>query len=157
MPCALKFRYIAVFWALIFTSVNLRVYGQLRNIHVTSYKVMAYNVFTDELSLNISVRNDSTDFVIRNFTGLVYQKEDPLVYVTSSNVPIPNGLSTINVKCNISRCSGISLFRLAQCLLPFKISDYTVDVSIAVEYQDVGIQYKAQKGITFNGRFDQQK
>lgn len=138
----------------VFLSVGKSIYGQLRNLSVTSYDVVAYNVFSDKLTLSITVRNDSTDFTIRSFTGLVYQNRYPIITITSANVFISHGISTIGVVCNVSRCYGVTVFRLAQCLFPFEISDYTIDVSVAVQYPSSGLQYKERKNISLSSRIE---
>lgn len=149
----MKFRLFALLF-LSLQSICNHAYGQLRNLSVTSYEVVAYNVFSDKLTLSITVRNDSTDFTIRSFTGLVYQNRYPIITITSANVFISHGISTIGVVCNVSRCYGVTVFRLAQCLFPFEISDYTIDVSVAVQYPSSGLQYKERKNISLSSRIE---
>ena len=140
--------------ALMLMAVSQTAYGQLRNLSVTSYDIIDYNVFTDKLTLKLTIKNDSTDFTIRSFTGLVYQNRQPLVRVTAANLFIPHDVSTIGVVCDISRCRGVSIFRLAQCLLLFNIHDYTVDVSVAIQYPSKAIEYKEQKDISLISRVE---
>ena len=135
-------------------AVSQTAYGQLRNLSVTSYDIIDYNVFTDKLTLKLTIKNDSTDFTIRSFTGLVYQNRQPLVRVTAANLFIPHDVSTIGVVCDISRCRGVSIFRLAQCLLLFNIHDYTVDVSVAIQYPSKAIEYKEQTDISLISRVE---
>lgn len=127
-------------------------YGQMRNITITSYEIVSYNYFTDKLTLNLTVKNDSSDFVLKSFTGLVYQNKQPIVNITAANLSITNGISSIGVVCNVSRCTGVSLLRLAQCFLPFIIKNFTVDVSVAIQYPNSPIQHKKQKGICLSTR-----
>lgn len=140
--------------ALMFMVVSQTAYGQLRNLSVTSYDVVSYNVFADKIILKLTIRNDSSDFTIRSFTGLVYHNRQPLVRLTAANLFIPHEVSTIGVVCDISRCRGVSIFRLAQCLFSFNIRDYSVDVSVAVQYPSQEIEYKEQKNISVISRVE---
>ena len=149
----MKFR-LFVLSALLFAALSQSAYGQLRNLSVTSYEVVSYNIFSDKLTLKVTIRNDSNDFTIRSFSGLVFQDRQPLVFVTAANLFIPHDVSTIGVVCNIRRCTGVSLFRLIHCLISFDILDYTVDVAVAVQYPGAAIEFKEQKGITLSSRVE---
>ncbi len=149
----MRFRHLVLF-TLLLICINLNSYGQLRNLSVTSYDVVSYNIFTDQLTLKLTVRNDSTDFTLKSFSGLVYQNRYPLVRITAANLFIPHDVSTIGVVCNISRCFGVTVFRLAQCFLPFDIREYTIDVAVAVQYPFAPIEYKEQKNISLSTRVE---
>lgn len=135
-------------------SSGSKAYGQLRNLSVISYDVVSCNVLSGKLTLKLTIRNDSTDFTIRSFSGLVYHDRLPLVHLTAANLFIPHDVSTIGVVCDVSRCTGVSIFRLAQCFIPFNISDYTVDVNVAVQYPAKEIEYKEQKNISMISRVE---
>lgn len=145
---------VLVLFALLFVCFSQEAYGQLRDLSLTSYNVVSYNIFTDKLTLKLTIRNDSTDFTIVSLTGLVYQNQHPLAYVTVANLYIPHGVSTIGAVCDISRCTGVSVFRLTQCFFPFDIRDYTVDVSIAVQFPEHKIEFKERKGIALAPRIE---
>lgn len=147
----MRFWFLALF-ALLLVGTSRESYGQLRNLSVTSYDVVSYNIFTDQLTLKLTVRNDSTGFTLKSFSGLVYQNRHPLVRITAANLFIPKDVSTIGVVCNISRCHGVTVFRLAQCFLPFDIREYTIDVAVAVQYPLAPIEYKEQKNISLSTR-----
>ena len=127
-------------------------HAQLRNLSVTSYEVVSYNVFTDKLTLRLTIRNDSNDFTIRSFNGLVYQNQQPLVHLSAANLVVPHYVSTIGVVCHVSRCNGVSFFRLLKCLFPFNVFDYTVNVAVAVQYPNASVEYKEQKNIALSTR-----
>lgn len=150
----MRYQRILLLLLLIFSGLFSQTYGQLRNLHVKKYDVISYNAFSGKLNLNLTIKNDSTDFIIRSFTGLVYQNKQPLVKITSASLYIPQGLSTIGAVCTVKRCKGVSFFRLVQCLFPFNLCDFTVDVSIAVQYPLSDIQMKEQKGISFSSYVD---
>ena len=144
-----------LFLTLLFLAIGgQKAYGQLRNLSLISYEIVSYNAFTDKLTLNLTVRNDSTDFVIRSFTGLVYQNREPLLHLTSANVFVSHGISTIGVVCKISRCLSVPIWRLAQCFLSFDINEYSVDVAVVVQYPSMEIQYKEKKDISLSTRID---
>lgn len=147
----MRFGYLALL-ALLLVCISQNSYGQLRNLSVTSYDVVSYNIFTDQLTLKLTIRNDSTDFTLKSFSGLIYQNHQPLIRITAANLFIPHGVSTIGVICNISRCFGVSVIRLAQCFLPFDIYEYTIDVAVAVQYPFAPIEYKKQKNISLSTR-----
>ena len=127
-------------------------YGQLRNLTVTSYEIVSYNIFTDKLTLNLTIKNDSTDFTLKSFTGLVYHNREVLITITAANIFISNGVSSVGVVCNVSRCKGVPFLRLTQCLFPFNIRNYTVDVSVAIQYPNIPIQYKKLKDISLSSK-----
>lgn len=135
-----------------FTVAGANAHAQLRNLSVSSFEVVSYNIFTEELTLRLTIQNDSNDFTILSFTGLVYQNRLPLVHITSANLFIPHGVSTIGVVCIISRCTDITVFRLIQCLFPFNVTDYSVDVAVAVQYPYAQVEYKEMKDILLSSR-----
>ena len=133
----------------VLAALSLKCHGQLRNISVISYEIVSYNVFSDKLTFNATVYNDSTEFTIRSFTGLVYKNRSPLVTVTAANLLIPHGISTVGVVCLVSRCPSVTFFQLAQCFLLFDINEYSADISAAIQYPQSGLQYKEQKNVIF--------
>ena len=128
------------------------VYGQMRNITLMSYEIVSCNVLSEKVTLNITVENDSTEFTIKSITGLVYKNGTPLVSVTTANLYVPQGVSTIGVVCSVSRCSSVSFLKLVQCMLLFDIRDYSADVSAAVQYPSSGILYREQKNVILGNK-----
>lgn len=135
-----------LFAALLFMATS-EVYGQMRNITLMSYEIVSFNVLSEKVTLNITVENDSTEFTIKSITGLVYKNGVPLVSVTTANLYVPQGVSTIGVVCSVSRCSSVSFIKLVQCMLLFDIRDYSADVSAAIQYPSSGILYREQKNV----------
>lgn len=146
----MKIRILLFLMFLLVATYNNKAYGQLRNITITSYEIVSYNVFNEKMTLNLTVKNDSSDFTIKSITGLVYKDRQPFVTVTAANLYVPHGISTIEVVCSVSRCASVSIFKLVQCLFSFNIKDYSVDVAAAIQYPQCAIQYKEQKNIVVN-------
>lgn len=120
---------------------------QIRNLTLTAYEIVSCNILSEKITLNLTIKNDSTDFTIKSITGLVYKNGAPLVSVTTANLYVPQGVSTIGVVCSVSRCSSVSFIKLVQCMLLFDIRDYSADVSAAIQYPSSGILYREQKNV----------
>lgn len=142
--------HIYLFLTFLFVVTYNKAYGQLKNITITSYEIVSYNFFSEKITLNLTINNDSIDFAIKSITGLVYKDRNPFVTVTAANLYLPHGKSTIGVVCSVSRCTSVSFFKLVQCLLTFNIKDYSVDVAAAIQYPQGDIQYKDRKNIVVN-------
>ena len=146
----MKLRLLLSLTALFVTALNHNAYGQLKNISVISYEIVSYNVFTEKMTVNLTLKNDSSDLTIKSITGLVYKNRSRLVTVTAANLYVPHGESTIGIVCNVSRCTSVSVFDLVRCYFSFNIKDYSADLSAAIQYPLGDIQYKEQKNIVLS-------
>lgn len=143
----MRFRLSAALCVVLLLAATNAAKCQIRNLTVTSYEIVSCNVLSERITLNLTIKNDSTDFTIKSITGLVYKNGAPLVSVTAANLYVPQGVSTIGVVCSVSRCRSVSFFKLVQCMLLFDILDYSADVSAAVQYPRSGILYREQKNV----------
>ena len=148
----MRLRLASVLFAVLLFMATSEVCGQMRNITLMSYEIVSCNVLSEKVTLNITVENDSTEFTIKSITGLVYKNGTPLVSVTTANLYVPQGVSTIGVVCSVSRCSSVSFLKLVQCMLLFDIRDYSADVSAAVQYPSSGILYREQKNVILGNK-----
>ena len=148
----MRLRLASVLFAVLLFMATSEVCGQMRNITLMSYEIVSCNVLSEKVTLNITVENDSTEFTIKSITGLVYKNGAPLVSVTTANLYVPQGVSTIGVVCSVSRCSSVSFLKLVQCMLLFDIRDYSADVSAAVQYPSSGILYREQKNVILGNK-----
>ncbi len=152
----MKQKIFIVLLQIIFLAANQEAHSQLRNLTMTSYEIVSYNITSGKLTLNLTIRNDSTSFTINSFSGLIKQKKDSLIHLTAANLFIPHGESSIGVVCMVSRCPGVSLFRLARCLINHDIRDYSVDISVAVQYPFCAIEYKELNDVPLSTHIVQQ-
>jgi len=146
----MRFRAVAIICLVLFYVATNAAKCQIRNLTLTSYEIISCNFFSDKITLNLTIKNDSTDFTIKSITGLVYKNGVPLVCVTTANLYVPQGISTIGVVCSVSLCRAVTFLQLVQCMLLFDIHDYSADVSAAIQYPRSRILYREQKNVILN-------
>lgn len=130
--------------------VNGSVQAQMLNLKLISYKIASFNPSTFDVTLIVTIQNDTTDYIITNILGTIYKNNKPFIIGSASELGVQEGVSTISVLCRVNRCKGISFFNLLGSILTFNPQKYTADISVNVKWPTGLIEEKHRKGITIN-------
>lgn len=111
-------------------------YAQLHHLHMTSYKVASYSILHQNVTIRVNVVNDSAALRVISGQVKIYQRSEPLVCISTSDIAIPRGATAVDVNCHVARCADVSVFRLIRCLFFHDINEFTADVVANIRYLD---------------------
>ena len=127
--------YVALLSAMMLVLISLPAQAQLSNLHFGGYSITSIRPHSFSSvggSVKVTVRNDTTAFVMQDINGKIYKLGTPMVQGHAADVSVPRGLSEVSVSGEASLCEGVGIWTILRCLIGFNINDYTADVSMTV-------------------------
>ena len=127
--------YVAIVSVMMLLMMAIPAQAQLSNLHFGGYSITSIRPHSFSSvggSVKVTVRNDTTAFVMQDINGKIYKLGTPMVQGHAADVSVPRGLSEVSVQGEASLCEGISIWTILRCLIGFDINDYTADVSMTV-------------------------
>ena len=120
---------------LVMMLISIPAQAQLSNLHFGGYSITSIRPHSFSSvggSVKVTVRNDTTAFVMQDINGKIYKLGTPMVQGHAADVYVPRGLSEVSVSGEASLCEGVGIWTILRCLIGFDINDYTADVSMTV-------------------------
>ncbi|MBQ9548638.1 MAG: hypothetical protein IJV01_05735 [Bacteroidales bacterium] len=125
--------------------------AQLSRLKFGSYKISSISprsLRSCDGAVQVSVRNDTVGFVMRNISGLVYRSGVPFVTGQASDVDVRPGRNTLVVPGNVTLCDGVSLWTILGLLFSFDINEYTADLRLTLTTDTGDSRVIEEKGMS---------
>ena len=83
-------------------------------------------------SVEVTVTNDTTSFLMKDITGIIYRNGEPFVEGVCSDVRVVKGTSTVEPVGTVRICEGVSVWSVLRCMVDLNIEEFTGDLSMTL-------------------------
>ena len=83
-------------------------------------------------SAEVAVTNDTTSFLMKDISGVIYRNGEPFVKGTSSDIRVLHGASVISATGHVSLCDGVSVWNVIRCMVDFNPEEFTGNLTMTV-------------------------
>lgn len=136
--------------AILLLTVENSASAQLSRLHFGDHKInrialKSLRAVTGEAQ--VVCTNDTLAFTMSNICGTVYKQGRAFVRGTAEPVTVARGEGLVVVDGEASLCQGITFWDVLGCIA-FKASDYTIDVSMTIVYENGKFRHFAKQGMS---------
>ena len=131
----LKHKYILLAFLAAFLWSAAPAWAQLSHLKFGKYKITSVvptSFRSVRGSVEVTVTNDTTSFLMKDITGVIYRNGEPFVQGTCSDVRVLRGPSTVLATGNVRLCDGVSVWSVVRCMVDFNPEEFTGDLKMTV-------------------------